>query len=401
MPLTRLRRPALPPLLLALVACAAAGCDSNPAGTGSVSPLPYGYQEPAKRARVTREAEGQELDEIVAVVWGEVLTRRRLIRETGGRVAGQEEAEFEADLERRRLAWSREQLLVKAAEQEGLRLEPSILDAAVEQLKREELALAAKNTGRPVTFEEYLAGRDLSAEEFRLQVRNREMRRGYMRKLLVGLGRSARPQVDLTVSPAEVRRLYREEPELFDDKAGARFVFFLVPAIDELVGELSPAEAEAAALAKAERIAQAFRGGEAPQAIAQRFGLSERVWREAPEIQSEFRFPEGAAWLFAPGRRPGDAAVFRFEKEPAGPIVLGVLEVQAARKLDFDSAYKAVEDKYVLARQVRLEHQRIIELVQGGSVVWPDSLADRLVDQARQQLRQLDEHPVYSRARFR
>lgn len=395
---------AAPTRLLLLATCASlllAACDSNPAGEGRVSPLPYGYKEPTSRPRVARAAEGQQLDEIVAVVWGDVLTRRRLIRETGGRVAGQDDAQFEADLERRRVQWAREQLLVHAAEQEGLRLDPSVLDEAVEEFKREELEAASKNTGRPVTFEEYLQKRDLSAEEFRQQVRNREMRRGYLRKLLVGLGRSVRPQVDLTVSPAEVRRLYREEPALFDDQAGARFAFFLIPTLDELVGEATPAQAEAAARAKAEQVAQAFRAGTAPADIARRFGLSERVWREAPEVQSEFRYPEGAAWLFAPERRPRDARVFEFEKEPAGPIVLGVLEVRAAKKLDFDTAYDAVAEKYRLARQVRLENQKVIELVQGGSVVWPDSLADLLVDQARQQLATLDKDPVFSRARFR
>lgn len=377
------------------------GCDSNPSGEGRVSPLPYGYREPDVRARATRPAQGQELDELVAVVYGEALTRRRLIRETGGRAPGQDDAAFEADLERRRVEWAREMLLVKAAESEGLRAVASAIDEAVARAKAEKVQELSRNTGRPVTFEEYLTRQNISEEEFRTQVKHREMRLAYTQKLLVGLGRGMRPQVDYSVSPAEVRRLYREEPELFDDQPGARFAFFVVPTIEYLVDDVSPSQAEAAARARAEELAQAFRAGATPRQIAERFKLGERVWRELPELQSTFKYPEGAAWLFAPERKAGDAQAFQFAGEPAGPVVLAVLEVRAAAKHSFDEAYDDVVGAYRLSRRLRLENLKVIELAQTGSVVWPESLADQLVDQARDTLQKIDQEQRLARARFR
>ncbi len=56
--------------LLLLAACGPlAACDSNPAGEGRPSPLPYGYREPQGNAgRPKPSTEGEALDEITAVV---------------------------------------------------------------------------------------------------------------------------------------------------------------------------------------------------------------------------------------------------------------------------------------------------------------------------------------------
>ena len=397
-------RPRGPLALFALLALSGplAACDSNPAGEGRPSPLPYGYREPQGRvARPKPTTEGEALDEISAVVWGEVLTRRRLIRETGGQKDGEDQVAFERDLRRRKVEWAKEQLLVKAAGQEGLRLVPSVLDEALEEEKQRLAKEASDNTGRPVTFEEVLAQQHLSEEEFRTSVKNRVLRQYYMRKLLVGLGKSARPQVDASVSPAEVRRLYREQPELFDEQAGARFALFQLQTADAMVGEVTPVEAEAVTLRKAEEIVAAFRAGAEPRDIAKRFALGERQWKVIEQVETKFAIPQGGEWLFAPERKVRDAQAFQFEQVLGGPVVLGVLEVRAARKRGFGESYDDVVKVYRFGREMRLENQRVIELVQGGAVVWPPALADDLVDDARNKLRQIDADERLSRARFR
>lgn len=385
--------------LAALLALGA--CDSNPAGEGRASPLPYGYREPQGKIDRSASQQGAALDEISAVVWGEVLTRRRLIRETGGRVEGQDDAAFERELASRQLEWARTQLMVKAAEQEGLRIVPAVLDDALAR-ERERLTLElSKNTGRPVTFEEYLAQQRLSEEEFRTRVQQREMRMAYLRKLLVGFGKQVRPQVDLTVSPAEVRRLYRERPELFDTKPAARFALFQLQTVDAMVGDVTPVQAEQVTAQRAEELARLFASGVASAELAQRFKLGERQWKEFDQLSERFSFEAGSTWLFAPERRVRDAKVFEFEETPGGPVVLGVLELRVGAKRTFQESYDDVVRAYEVGRQGRLEAIKVIELVQGGTVVWPASLADQLVDAARGTLDKLDRDEVLSRARFR
>lgn len=400
----RLRVLVLAAAALALPACNSASLGANPADAnpteGRISPLPYGYQEPASRPAAARPEGGQELDEVVAVVWGEVLTRRRLVRETGGRQPGQDDAAFERELGLRRVEWAREQLLVKAAQQEGLRIVEAQLDEAMEREKARKVKELGENTGRPVTFEEYLAQQRISEQEFRAGVKNRELKRAYLAKLLVGLGKQARPQVDLSVSPAEVRRLYRERPEDFDVQPGVRFALFQLLTVEALTGDTTPAQAEERTRAKAEQVAQALRAGTPPAEVARRFELSDRAWTQSKGFEEDFRFAEGKPWLFDPSRRKGDARVFEFEKAAGGPVVLGVLETRPGAKMTFDEAYGKVVTVYELVRQNRLENEKVIELVQAGGA-WPESLADSLVEDARRRLARLDKDPVYSRARFR
>jgi hypothetical protein len=407
-----MHRPAvLAPLLAAplFAALLLAGCEStnpaqsNPSEKPAPSPLPYGYREPkGDAARPPPKTDGQEMDEIVAVVWGEVLTRRRLIRESGPRVEGQDEAAFERSLAMRRLRWAREQLFVKAAEFEGISIPAASLDEAVEERRQKEIETLSKNTGRPVTFDEYLKQQNMSEEEFRTSVKNSETTRALLFKHLTGLGRGTRPQVDWNVTPAEVRRMYREQPEEFDDPQKAAFVVYQLRYVDHAVGDVSPIEAEALTRKQAEDVAAAFRAGEAPEAIAKRFAFDERTWRAYPTPVEQLPPPlkPVADWVFAPERKPHESAVIEPPKM-GGPLVLGILEVVPARKHTFEEAYDDVVERYRLGRRLRMESLMIIELVQGGSIAWPTDLANELVDQARETLKELDQDPVLSRARFR
>lgn len=401
--------PRAPGLLACLaVACTLGACSgANPLGANPVaveapSPLPYGYREPERRLGASRpQAEGEELDAITAVVWGEVLTRRRLLRETRGPAASPGDEGVERDLQRRRIEWVREQLLVKAAELEGIRLVPSVFDPMVEDEKARMVKEYTRNTGRPVSFDEVLAAERVSEEEFRMRMRNQVMRELYLRKLKAGLGRGTRAQVDMAVTPAEVRRTYRELPGLFDEKQGASFALFQLRTIDAMVGEVGPAEAEALTRRKADEIAAAFRAGVAPAEIARRFGLDERQWRVNEQVVDRFQVPEGAAWLFDPARRAGDAQVFQFEQVVGGPVVLGVREVRPAKTRSIEESWDAVVRVTRIGRELRLENQRILELAQGGAVIWPASLADEVLDDARRRLEEIDADERLSRARFR
>jgi hypothetical protein len=279
------------------------------------------------------------------------------------------------------------------------------------QGKAKAVEVLSENTGRPATFEEYLAQQNISEEEFRQSVHDAELQQAYFTKLSRGLFRGARPQVDLTVSPAEVRRLYREQPKLFDVPPEVTFAFYTLRVIDEAVGDVSPAQAEEATRRKAEAIAQALRAGEAPAAIAKRFAVDERLWREFKEPEREFRIPKIDEWLFDPARKPRDAKVFAPEDlvdprmpdvpPPDGPVVLGTLTVTPGKKLDFNEAYDDVVAAHQEGRGLRLRELKIIELVQGGAIAWPADLADELVEHSRAQLARIDEHPRYARARFR
>jgi hypothetical protein len=404
-----MHRPA-PLALLAILLAAApllAGCDANPSDRANQSerpcpsPLPYGYREPASRgAKAPPKAEGEELDEIVAVVWGEVLTRRRLIRLTGERAPGEDETSFRRTLALRRLRWARQQLFVKAAVQEGLHVPSAALDEAVEERKEQAVKILSKNTGRPVTFQEYLDQQNLSEEEFREQVKNDELQNAYLRKLRMGLGRGTRPQIDLTVSPAEVRRLYREQPALFDVPQTVTFAVFMLRVVDAAVGDVTPVQAETLTKQKAEAIAAAFRTGEEPASIAKRLGLDERQWKEFTEPVHEYGIKDASEWLFDTARKPREAVVLQppgFD----GPLVVGTLSVTPGKKQTYDEAYEAVVNAYRAGRSLRLQELKVIELVQGGAVAWPPALADELVEHAREQLRRIDEDKAYSHARFR
>jgi hypothetical protein len=399
------------PLVLALAgALLLAGCESanpadsaNPSEKARPSPLPYGYKEPKGQSeRLAPQADGEELDAIVAVVWGEVLTRRRLIREAGPRGEGQDKASYEKSLALRRLRWAREKLFVKAAELEGLTIPAAMLDEAVQERMDQAVKEMSENTGRPVTFEEYLHQQNMSLDEFRSSVRNTEIQNALLRKHLLGLGRGTRPKVDWTVTPAEVRRMYREQPKLFDDPQKAAFVIYQLRFVDQAVGDVSPVEAEALTQKKAEDMAAAFRAGETPEAIATRFGIDAREWRVTVEPVTQLAplLKPVETWVLAPERKKGEAAVLS-PPRMGGPLVVGVLEVVPAKKNSFEDSYEAVVDKIKFGRRLRMEALLVIELVQGGAVAWPAELADELVEQARGTLKDLDEDPVLGRAHFR
>jgi hypothetical protein len=95
-----------------------------------------------------------------------------------------------------------------------------------------------------------------------------------------------------------------------------------------------------------------------------------------------------------------DVRVF---KDAAGPIILGVIEVQAARQrhLNDPEVYDLIVNMLQGARRRQMQSKLIIDLLERGGVVWPDELADELLDEAQADLDVIASHPIVSKARLR
>ncbi|MHC5011957.1 MAG: SurA N-terminal domain-containing protein, partial [Planctomycetota bacterium] len=138
--------------LLAVVLLAA--CSSDPEVTPS--PLPPGYRPiPAGAETAARplpgEERGEALDEKLAVVAGEVITRRRLLREMKGQGPGQDEAALERALHQLLKQRARLLLFVKEAQRTGISLSEQKLDEVVQARLEASVKEASETVGQPVT----------------------------------------------------------------------------------------------------------------------------------------------------------------------------------------------------------------------------------------------------------
>ncbi len=409
-------------LLLLLASCSAnPGNSSNPSNPSNasnpsnpsqtISCLPPGFRcapgcvSPAQVA----EIKGEELDVILGVVEGQVITKRRLLREVGGLAPGQDPSTLERQIGAALLSRARLLVFVKEAQ----RNEVVVRDAYLEDFVEERLDLAVEEAsetlGTPVTVDDYLRDKGVTMDEYREQQRELMQYRAYVVKLAQGLGGPTRPQVDMEVTPSEVRHIYWSHPGAFDEKAGVRFAVFPLSVekylVDEDTGFL---EAEEDANEDAEAIAALLRQGQTPEAVAARHGLEADVdWMASPE---ETFADEGSEmlirmirqephdWLFDPSRSQGDATVF---SEANGPLVVTVLERRQGRRIPYEEAYEAVVGMVRHVREQRLVEQRLIEILSTRNVVQPPALASALLRQARQRIAEIDGDPLYAAARFR
>lgn len=402
----RQRQPTLVLAAAALLSAASVlgGCNSDEGVR--ISPVPAGYaallrqQQYAEGARREQSAGGKTVDELLAVVDGEYLTRREILRSL--RLAEADVADdpdVEEEIRLARLEWARQRLIMGAARRAGLRIPPSAIDSIAEQQLEAEMERNEKESGVKLTPEEYLAERRLTREEYREQIYGAVVAEYYIRKLWNGLG-AGRPDLDKEVSPAEVRRIYYDHREKFDLPPGVKLAMFQLPMEAFETEDRDFLEAEEFANATAEKLARAFRAGGEPKALATQYDLPKANWRVTDDFIVNFPQPAAKAWLFDPQRSARDVRVFR---DAGGPIIIGVLDTRPARRRDLSDpeVYDLIVDIVQGARRKRLQAQLTVDLLERGGVVWPDELADEMLDAAQADLDMIASHEIVKRARLR
>lgn len=384
-----------------------------------VSPLPPGValreiedaDQGARRLDTTEDLAGARLDEVLAVVEGEPLRLRALARRLGIPREEASDEQYQQEIAAEIKKWAVERLFQKAAEREGIEIPASRLDAYLDDLMKGQLEKASEDLGSPVTEAEFLESEGVTYNEWRDRMRGQLLEELYVLRLSRGLS-GTRPQVDLKVDPAEIRRFYRRVPELSRIPKGVRLALFEVTyeQLDpEQSGDFEVTEAKAIAMAK--QIADAFRAGETPEGIAQRFRLGEagERWGLQPPGKNEEAFwpleaipdPKIEAWVEEPGRRPRDARVMTASSTGVG--VIGLLAVREAevKTLADPELYDAIERAIQSQRLANLRNRLLIKMLRRGRVVWPERLADEIQDEARDGLRKQRETPELRGLRLR
>jgi hypothetical protein len=405
--------------LLLASACSGANPGANPSANPGANPganpdvvpscLPPGSRPrvaPSGPTPAAAEAPGQELDVLLAVVEGEVITRRRLARQIGGRAPGQDPAEFERQLHRALKERARLLVFVRESQRSGITIRDQLLDGVVEDRLSAMVKEVETSTGERVTPEALLAERGITIAEFRQQAKEQLAVQAYVVKLKEGLGGPTRPQVDMDVSPAEVRRIYRDHPGAFDEKPAVRYAAFRLRVESYLTDDRGFLEAEDAARADAEALAADFGRGTAPEDLATKYRLERGDWRAARENEyldagsdaAGLLGEQAGPWLFDAARTGRDATVL---SDPEGPVVFGILEQRAGRRIPYEEAYEKIVTMIQRAREFRLVEQRLIEILSSRSVIQPAALAGELVADARKQIELLERDPVAGSARFR
>jgi len=388
---------------LLLAGAALGGCNSD--DEVRISPVPAGYaallrqQEYAEGERKDLTEGGRTVDELLAVVDGEYLTRREVMRSLRLTEEDASDPDVEEEIRGTRLEWAKQRLIMGAARRAGLRIPPSAIDNIVDQQLEEEMKRNEEQGGEPLTQEEYLAERQLSREEYRAEIYGAVVAEYYIRKLFDGIGQ-ARPDLDKEVTPAEVRRIYYDHRSKFDLPAGVKLALFQLPIEAFETEDRDFLEAEEVANAVAGRLAQEFNGGTEPKTLAKTYKLPKANWRVTSDFVVKFPQPEANAWLFDPGRKGRDVRTFR---DVGGPIVIGVIETRPARRRDLSDpeVYDLIVGMLQGARRRQLRAKLTVDLLERGGVVWPDELADELLDDAQNDLDMIASHEIVKNARLR
>lgn len=388
---------------LLLAGAALGGCNSD--DEVRISPVPAGYaallrqQEYAEGERKDLTEGGRTVDELLAVVDGEYLTRREVMRSLRLTEEDASDPDVEEEIRGTRLEWAKQRLIMGAARRAGLRIPPSAIDNIVDQQLEEEMKRNEEQGGEPLTQEEYLAERQLSREEYRAEIYGAVVAEYYIRKLFDGIGQ-ARPDLDKEVTPAEVRRIYYDHRSKFDLPAGVKLALFQLPIEAFETDDRDFLEAEEVANAVAGRLAQEFNGGAEPKALAKTYKLPKANWRVTSDFVVKFPQPEANAWLLDPGRKAQDVRTFR---DVGGPIVIGVIETRPARRRDLSDpeVYDLIVGMLQGARRRQLRAKLTVDLLERGGVVWPDELADELLDDAQNDLDMIASHEIVKNARLR
>ena len=379
--------------------------------TGLAAALFLGSAWGPRLCRAGGTGDVKNVDELVATVEGEFITRRTLIRDVGDKNPEEDDRAYEQRLKRALYARAIRRIFVHAGELIGLTLTPDAIEDEVkwrvERLLDSARAQAEKDkpgSGSKITFERMLKEKGESMEEFRSDTAKDMTIRRYYYVLQQGV-QGKRAIVDLEPTPEEMRRIFAAHRDDLAIKRGVRFAYWTLSPVAFLVEDAKPHfDKYDDAVAEAKRRAQTAlvefrRDGDAAR-IAKDFGLKDREqWGEIPKgkfISEDSRgklggFASLTDWVFDPVRRPGDAVVLDGTRGDFLAVV--VTEVRVGKSLSFD---EVKEDLAKVVRQVKQERfrgQHLLGLL-GRAQVWPTSLAEELEDQQRAALAKLDEDPV-------
>jgi hypothetical protein len=352
----------------------------------------------------------KNLDEWLAFVDGEFITRRMIQREIGDRAEEQSEADYERQVRGRLLRRVMTGVIVRKAKLLGLEIRPDQIDKHVEDAAKIEVEQAREReerrkpgAGANVTFAKILAERGQTLDEFKEMITREVLVQSYWGILVRGVP-GKRPQFDPEPSPRDLQTLYNAHRDQFDQKQGVRLAVFLAAPesfLDE--GKRTYEQSVDAARAHLEGILAEIGGGRKPEDVARARGIPKTEWNVIPEgkwIEAGARSASKAAdeWAFDPARRKGDHAVF----EGARGMLVGymVLDVRPARKLTYE---EVLPDLILFVRNVRIEKFRIQHMLESlvTSTIQPPDVVDELEGQLRDALKAMDEDPVKRDVRLR
>src|SRR5262245_27493424 len=245
-------------------------CDADGGAAGPIGGGQPGAAATATPTATTSTDSGKNLDEWLAYVAGETITRRMIVRQIGERVEGQTEADQERSIYSALLRRVHVGCMVWKARQFGLDLRPDVLDEQVATAAKAEVE-QAKDRGLDLTFEQILARRGQSLDEFKELLARQILVENYWMILIRGIP-GKKPQLDPEPSPKDCKTLYDAHRDAFDVQPGVRLAMFQARPTDALEragdydaavkmtqAELRGLAAESAAAGEAEKVAAAHK----------------------------------------------------------------------------------------------------------------------------------------------
>jgi hypothetical protein len=349
------------------------------------------------------------LDELLAAVEGEYITRRMIVRQIGPREADDDELSYEKRIHGRLATRVVNRILVKAAERFGLEARPDLVDKVFDERSREEVESAKERaeralpgSGARITFALLLAERGQSVEEYKRELANEILVQNYFSILVRGVP-GKRPQFDPEPSPGDALRLFQRHPGAFDVKAGVRLGQFVLKPVDLLDdGKREFDEAVIEAKRRMAALLEKFVAGAAPAVVAKSFGVASGEWRVTEpgtwyERQAEAPGPLDA-WAFDPARRVGETTVI---DAPRGAVLgVAIIERREAHARTFDDVRPDILRAIRNVRLQRFQGYHTLELLRTATVE-PRSLIDEIAAGTRERLRRLDEDPIAKDIRMR
>ena len=380
------------------------------------SPIPEGYLDAvanegvdeAGAPRRARQASERLVDGLIASVGDRFLTRSEALRRLRflTDVDKADPDQLEEEIKQERVRWAETQILALLARQAGLPPDPRRVESWVDRIVQEQIDNASKAEGRTYTRQEWLAKKRLTMPELYRQYTDLVDGRLFMQKLLRGVG-PTRPEVDLEVTPAEMRRLFHEHPDAFVEPVSVRVVVFIIDPAGLGDDDHTPAEWADLAERRAEQLAELFRRGHSVELLTKRYGLDDdemgsvvegpKPWTIEETVQRT-RIPGLPAWLKRPDLAARDAMMAKTE---SGPLVIGVLEHTPEKRLSYADAHDRLVGVIANVRGEALQAHLVIEALEQGSVVSPPELEDLLLDRAQTTLDKIASDDLMSKVRLR